>query len=154
MVEREPAGGEDLVVARVRALLDLAAQHRLKELAVEAADFRFHFKAQPPTVASLASAPLPVSDEPTAAATEVVADTGSLITAPMIGTFYTAPAPDEPAFVSVGDTIEPGQTIAIIEAMKIMNEIQSDLRGVLVEILVRNGQGVEFGQPLFRLRTA
>ena len=73
------------------------------------------------------------------------------IEAPMIGTFYAAPGPGEPVFVEVGDTIEVGQAVAIIEAMKIMNEIVSDQSGTVVEILVRNAQAVEFGQPLFRL---
>jgi acetyl-CoA carboxylase biotin carboxyl carrier protein len=70
----------------------------------------------------------------------------------MIGTFYLAPGPGEAPYVMVGDTIEVGQTVAIIEAMKIMNEIQSDQAGVLEEVVARNGQGVEYGQPLFRLR--
>ncbi len=73
------------------------------------------------------------------------------IEAPMIGTFYAAPGPGEPAFVEVGDQIEIGQTVAIIEAMKIMNEIVSDQAGTITDILVRNAQAVEYGQPLFRL---
>lgn len=73
------------------------------------------------------------------------------IEAPMIGTFYAAPGPGEPAFVEVGDQIEIGQTVAIIEAMKIMNEIVSDQSGTVAEILVRNAQAVEYGQPLYRL---
>jgi acetyl-CoA carboxylase biotin carboxyl carrier protein len=79
---------------------------------------------------------------------------GLIITAPMIGTFFTAPAPGEPPFVMVGDQVEAGQTVAIIEAMKIMNEIQAEQAGEVVEVLARNGQGVEYGQPLFRLRPA
>lgn len=75
------------------------------------------------------------------------------IEAPMIGTFYAGPGPGEPFFVEVGDTIEIGQTIAIIEAMKIMNEIVADRRGTIVEILVQNADAVEYGQPLFRLKT-
>lgn len=75
------------------------------------------------------------------------------ITAPMVGTFYRAPAPDEEPYISVGDTILPGQTVCIIEAMKIMNEIQSEVKGRVVEILIENAEPVEYGQPLFILET-
>ena len=68
---------------------------------------------------------------------------------PLVGTFYAAPAEDAAPFVSVGDTVKKGQTLAIIEAMKLMNEIESEYDGTIAEILVENGQPVEYGQPLF-----
>jgi acetyl-CoA carboxylase biotin carboxyl carrier protein len=146
-----PQGGEqmaDPMVARVAALVELTMRHGLAELTVEAADFRLRLRTRrrsaggtPEPVAVAVAEPVVEESEPT-----------RLVTAPMIGTFYVAAGPDEPPFVAIGDTIEPGQTVAIIEAMKIMNEIQSDQRGIVVEVLARNGQGVEFGQPLFRLR--
>jgi len=71
------------------------------------------------------------------------------ITSPMVGTFYRAPAPDADPFTDVGQTVEVGQTVCIVEAMKLMNEIGSDLRGIVRQVLVENGQAVEFGQPLF-----
>lgn len=71
------------------------------------------------------------------------------ITSPMVGTFYRAPAPDADPFVETGDSVEPGQTVCIIEAMKLMNEIESDATGTIKAILVENGQPVEYGQPLF-----
>ena len=74
-----------------------------------------------------------------------------IIKSPMVGTFYASPAPDAPSFVQAGSQVEVGQVICIIEAMKLMNEIKSDVRGKIVEILVNNGDPVEFGQPLFRL---
>jgi biotin carboxyl carrier protein len=74
-----------------------------------------------------------------------------VITAPMIGTFYTAPTPGDPPFVRVGDRIEAGQVVGIIEAMKIMNEIAADRGGTVVELLVANAQPVEYGSPLIRL---
>lgn len=77
--------------------------------------------------------------------------TGELVTAPMVGTFYRAPAPDAPAFVEVGQHIRAGQPVCIIEAMKLMNEIEAETEGKVVEILVENGEPVEFGQPLFRV---
>ena len=79
------------------------------------------------------------------------AEPGHIISAPMVGTFYAAPAPNAPPFVSVGDEVVAGQTIGIIEAMKIMNEIAADRSGFVEEILVGNGQPVEYGSPLLRL---
>jgi acetyl-CoA carboxylase biotin carboxyl carrier protein len=78
----------------------------------------------------------------------------SIISAPMIGTFYASPAPGEPPFVEVGDPVEIGQTVGIIEAMKIMNEITADRAGVVATVLVGNGQPVEYGSPLLRLHAA
>lgn len=74
---------------------------------------------------------------------------GKIVTAPLVGTFYAAPAEDEEPFVKVGDRVEKGQIVAIIEAMKLMNEIESDFEGTVTEIFVENGQSVEYGQPLF-----
>jgi acetyl-CoA carboxylase biotin carboxyl carrier protein len=76
------------------------------------------------------------------------------VTSPIVGTFYASPAPDEPSFVQIGDRIQKTQTVCIIEAMKIMNEIEAEVAGELVEILVQNGQPVEFGQPLMRVKPA
>ncbi len=75
-----------------------------------------------------------------------------LITSPIIGTFYTSPAPEKPAFVEVGSTVNKGDVVCIIESMKLMNEVTSDISGVIEEILVKNGNPVEFGQPLFKLK--
>ncbi len=74
------------------------------------------------------------------------------ITSPMVGTFYRAPAPEEPPFVSEGDRIQNGQTVCIIEAMKLMNELEAEVSGEIVEILVNNAEPVEFGQPLMRVK--
>ena len=76
---------------------------------------------------------------------------GMLIKSPLVGTFYAAPAEDADSFVSVGDQVKKGQTLAIVEAMKLMNEIESDFDGKVAEIYVENGQAVEYGQPLFRI---
>ena len=70
----------------------------------------------------------------------------------LVGTFYAAPSEEAAPFVCVGDTVKKGQTLAIVEAMKLMNEIESEFDGVVEEILVKNGQAVEYGQPLFRLK--
>lgn len=76
---------------------------------------------------------------------------GNIVESPLVGTFYAAPSEDADPFVSVGDTVKKGQTLAIVEAMKLMNEIESDYDGTIAEIFVENGQAVEYGQPLFRI---
>ncbi len=85
-------------------------------------------------------------------ATEGSREEYDYIMSPMVGTFYNSPAPDAPAFVNVGDVIKTGQTICIIEAMKLMNEIDCDFEAEIVSIIVSNGQKVEYGQPLFKIR--
>ncbi len=77
---------------------------------------------------------------------------GKFVLSPLVGTFYAAPAEDAEPFVAVGDTVKKGQTLAIVEAMKLMNEIESEYDGVIEEVLVENGKPVEYNQPLFRLR--
>ena len=77
---------------------------------------------------------------------------GKFVLSPLVGTFYAAPAEDAEPFVAVGDTVKKGQTLAIVEAMKLMNEIESEYDGVIEEVLVENGRPVEYNQPLFRLR--
>ena len=76
---------------------------------------------------------------------------GNVVESPLVGTFYAAPAEDAESFVKVGDRVEKGETLGIVEAMKLMNEIESDYSGTVAEILVNNQEGVEYGQPLFRI---
>lgn len=108
---------------------------------------------QSPLVTAAVSPQISVPSQEMAAAEETVLSAeGKTITSPLVGVFYAAPAEDADAFVQVGDTIKKGQVLAIVEAMKLMNEIESDYDGTIAEILVENGQPVEYGQPLFRLR--
>jgi acetyl-CoA carboxylase biotin carboxyl carrier protein len=87
------------------------------------------------------------------AAAPVAADPNvKVITSPMVGTFYATPSPDSPNFVAIGSTVKADTVVCIIEAMKVMNEIQSELAGTIVECLVASGTSVEFGQPLFRVK--
>lgn len=81
----------------------------------------------------------------------VVESTGDVVTSPLVGTFYQAPSEDAEAFVKVGDKVKKGQVLGIVEAMKLMNEIESEYDGTIIEILVKNEQPVEYGQPLFRI---
>ncbi|RLA73451.1 MAG: acetyl-CoA carboxylase biotin carboxyl carrier protein [Epsilonproteobacteria bacterium] len=94
-------------------------------------------------IAAPAAAVTPVAE---AAAAEI---TGETIDSPMVGTFYGAPSPDSPAFVKIGETVKKGQTIAILEAMKIMNELEAEFDCKIVEILVKDGQAVEYDMPLY-----
>ena len=108
------------------------------------------------TTGTPAAAPAPSAEAP--AAGEVSATgadalpAGNVVKSPLVGTFYAAPAEDAEPFVKVGDSVKEGQVLAIVEAMKLMNEIESDFTGTVAEILVENGEAVEFGQPLFVIK--
>lgn len=91
-------------------------------------------------------------DQPETAPQNQDDQTGNLVTSPLVGTFYAAPSQDLPPYVQVGDKVKKGQVLAIVEAMKLMNEIESDFDGEIAEIYVENGQPVEYGQKLFRIR--
>jgi len=95
------------------------------------------------------AAPAPAAAPVAASVPAVVEPTGYVVKSPMVGTFYRSSAPGSPAFVEVGATVKEGDTLCIIEAMKLLNEIDTDKAGVVTQILVENGQPVEFGQPLF-----
>lgn len=108
--------------------------------------------AAPLAAAPAAAAPAPAA--PTAAAAPVEEKGISMVTSPMVGTFYTAASPESPAFAKVGSKVGADSIVCIIEAMKVMNEIQSEISGTITEILVENGAAVEYGQPLFKVKTA
>ena len=147
--DEQAAGLPVGLTADVRALIEMMARGGIAELNLATSAVKLRLRAHE-TTRSVEGA-----GSGTIAALEVAAAVaepqGAIISAPMLGTFYRAPAPGEPSFVDVGDTIEAGQTIGIIEAMKIMNEIPTEVAGVVTEILVQNGQPVEYGQPLLRL---
>jgi len=107
-------------------------------------------QAAPPVGVPVQSAPTPVPEEPAPQEEEV--PEGELVRAPMVGTFYASPSPEAEPFVSVGQKVSEGETLCIIEAMKMFNQIESDVSGTVVAILTENGQPVEFDQPLFVIR--
>ncbi len=120
----------------------------------------FSIELEKATLAAAPAAAAPVAPAPVAAAapaatasapseSTAVADNCEYILSPMVGTFYEAPSPDSPPFVKVGDVVKKGQTLAILEAMKIMNELEADFDCKIVEVLVKNGQAVEYDMPLF-----
>jgi acetyl-CoA carboxylase biotin carboxyl carrier protein len=153
-------------IDELRQILDLARDHELNELELEGEGYKIRIKkggqvvvsqapvaaAPPPPQAAAASAPRPAgqSVEP-AAAMDVDAEL-AIVTAPIVGTFYRAPDPTAPPFVQPGDTVKKGQTLCIIEAMKMMNNIDSEYAGTLVKVFVENGQPVQFGERLFAVK--
>jgi acetyl-CoA carboxylase biotin carboxyl carrier protein len=110
--------------------------------------------------APMGHAPAPVhaaaaTAEPAAVAAPLVEEKGiTVIKSPMVGTFYRAASPESPAFASVGTKVGNDSIVCIIEAMKVMNEIQAEMSGVITEVLIENGEAVEYGQPLFKIKTA
>jgi len=154
-----------LDIKEIKQIVDLMKRSDLTEFAVEEENFKLQIKratdtqaqaqivtyAAPPA-ATPAPTVAPTVPTPAAPATSDAApDNASYITSPMVGTFYTAPSPDSPVFANVGDSVKDDSIVCIIEAMKIMNEIQAETSGKIAEVLVENGQPVEFGQKLFRL---
>lgn len=148
---------------KLKTLIDLVSESGISELEVNEGEDRVRIvnAGSPapagqmvytnPTPAPVMHATPAATPAPTAApAAEAPAEeTGFIARSPMVGTFYRAPNPESPNFVNVGDTVKVGQTLCIIEAMKLLNEIESEQAGVIKEILCENGQGVEFDQPLF-----
>lgn len=142
----------------IRRLADLLREYGLTEVEVEREGVRVRLRREVPPVAAASTGPVvslpasPAVASPAAAAAPG-ADTAHLLTieAPMVGTFYRAPAPDAQPFVRDGDRVKKGQVVCIIEAMKLMNEIESKVAGRVVKVLVENSQPVEYGQPLFLL---
>ncbi len=112
------------------------------------------YAAPPPAAPPSALAPIPAAAPAPAQPAAPAAPTGMVIESPMVGTFYSSSTPDAPPFVSVGTSVHPEQTVCIIEAMKVFTDIPARVAGTITEILVKNGQAVEFGQPLFRVNPA
>ncbi len=134
----------------VRSLVGMMRGGSITELDVAFGSVSIRLRGQ---LAAGASAAVVAAATPPAGESPPVAAAEHVITAPMIGTFYAAPSPGEPPFVEVGDPVEVGQVVGVIEAMKIMNEIVADVAGIVTAILVANAQPVEYGFPLMRLAT-
>jgi acetyl-CoA carboxylase biotin carboxyl carrier protein len=135
----------------VSELVELAVKHDLAELEVEQGGTRIRVvreRSAPATPARADAAPAATPAAAPAVETAIPANLVK-IEAPMVGTFYRAPAPDAAPFVQEGDVVKDGQVLCIIEAMKLMNEIEAKVAGRIARVLVENGQPVEFGQPLF-----
>ena len=148
---------------KLKKLIDLVQESGIAELEITEGEEKVKIVkggavtttqvAGPATVAQAASAAPPAAapTEAQSAAEPPSAPEGHIMKSPMVGTFYRSASPDAKTFVEVGQTVKEGQTVCIIEAMKLMNEIESDATGAIKAILVENGQPVEYGQPLFIL---
>jgi acetyl-CoA carboxylase biotin carboxyl carrier protein len=153
--------GNIVDLRKLKKLIDLVQESGIAELEITEGEEKVKIVkggaaiSLVPAPAPAAAAPASQSPEgsaPAAAAPAPAAEPeGHAVKAPMVGTFYRSPSPDAKAFVEVGQSIKAGDTICIIEAMKLMNEIEADASGVVKAILVENGQPVEYGQPLFIL---
>ena len=148
----------------IKAIIDLMKKNSITEFELEEKDSKLRLKrglsGSPQmsqgddSVALPMAAPI-ISTITAAPGVASVANTGEIdIKSPMIGTFYRSPSPDSASYADVGAEVGPESVVCIIEAMKVMNEIKSEVRGVITQILVENGKPVEFGQPLFKVRPA
>jgi len=142
------------VTALVRQLGLLLGELGLSEVEVSSGDLRVRVQRQLPAATTSPAVGVPAPPAASAAGAPVAGPSVVTIEAPMVGTFYRASSPTAAPYVQEGDVVKEGQTLAIIEAMKLMNEIEATVRGRIVRILVDNGQGVEFGQPLFLIDPA
>lgn len=144
-------------IRKIKKLIDLMIESDLHAIEVKEGDQSIAVTRnapQPVYTAAPISAPVTTATAtpaPTAPA-PVASSNGATENSPMVGVFYVAPSPDEPAFVKVGQSVKKGDTLCIIEAMKIMNPIEATQDGVIEEVLAKNGDVIQFGQPLFRFR--
>jgi acetyl-CoA carboxylase biotin carboxyl carrier protein len=162
---------QDMNLSQIQELIKFVSKSGVSEVAIEQKDFKITIKATeskgkvqeviqvampaaaPVAIAAAAPAPGAAPAAPAAPAAEAK---GNLIEvrSPMIGTFYRSPAPDKPAFIEVGQTIKAGDTVCVIEAMKLFNEIESEVSGTIVKVLVNDSTPVEYDQPLFLVEPA
>lgn len=157
-------------LTQIQELIKFVSKSGVSEVAIEQKDFKITIKAQDsktkvqeviqvampaaaPAPAAIAAPALATPAAPTAPAPEVKGNTIE-IRSPMIGTFYRSPSPDKPAFIEVGAVIKPGSTVCVIEAMKLFNEIESEISGTIVKVLVNDSTPVEYDQPLFLVEPA
>jgi acetyl-CoA carboxylase biotin carboxyl carrier protein len=149
----------------IKAIIDLMRKNAISEFELEKEGFKIKLKRGSNGSGSTVCVDESVSSSLSSAAQTPISNPAPLLTtpssgspqeieikAPMVGTFYRAPAPDAPPYIEIGMDINPESVVCIIEAMKVMNEIKAELRGTITQILVENGKPVEFGQPLFKLR--
>jgi acetyl-CoA carboxylase biotin carboxyl carrier protein len=151
---------------KIKTLIDLVSESNVAELEITEAEGTVRIvKSVPsgsaPAYASPVAPQMPTQPPVIAVVAEVAAapapapaSSNHMLKSPMVGTFYNTPSPDAKPFVAVGDSVKQGQTVCIIEAMKILNEIEADQSGTIIKILAENAQGVEFGQPLFEIASS
>ena len=151
-------------IKEIKELLELMAEHNVSEIEIEKDNAKIKLRKLPngqvvmntapqmmAPAGTVMSAPAPAAAA-APAAPAALEEGVTIVRSPMVGTFYAAPAPDQPAYVSVGKVVKDGDVLCIIEAMKLMNEIKSELGGTVIEVLVQNGQTVEYDQPIMKIK--
>ncbi len=146
----------------IKAIIDLMKKNSVSEFELEKQDFKIRLKrgmnggavlsAQDEGQPAMVYAPAPLALPAAAPAAPAPAAVEPEIKSPMIGTFYRSPSPESGSYVEVGSEVNPDTVVCIIEAMKVMNEIKAEVKGVITQVLVENAKPVEFGQPLFKIR--
>lgn len=139
---------------KIKQLMEDMGNSKLTEINVDFPDgTKISMKKNEQVVSKEVIVSVPTStEEPEIKQDAVAREEGNVIKSPMVGTFYSKPSPDADSYVSVGDNVKKGDVLCIIEAMKLMNEIESEFDGEIVEILVEDGESVEYGKPLFRIK--
>ena len=148
----------------IKQVVDLMKRSDISEFEFEEDGFKLRLSTKgadapqiiqaAPSVQTPATSPVAAASAGVAAAAPVEEKGISIIKSPMVGTFYSAASPESPAFVKVGTKVNNDSVVCIIEAMKVMNEIQAEMSGTITELLVENGEAIEYGQPLFKIKTA
>jgi len=155
MSEDESTRNDPFDLERLRELIEIMEQHGLTEVSLRRGDEEWSLRRGGGEVMHMVpgtAVPPAAQRETTPAAADE--DDGTVeIKSPTVGTFYAAPSPEDPPFVGPGSTVQPDTIVCVVEAMKVFNQIPAELGGTIVEVLVSNGASVEFGQPLFRVRT-
>jgi len=165
----ETGGQAPFDLDRLRELIEMMEQHGLTEVNLKRGDERWQLRrggsevihtgpmpgaspghSVPPPLPSSGPGPQEPTKKPTEDSDE--SDNQLEIKSPTVGTFYSAPSPDDPPFVTVGSTVEPDTVVCLVEAMKVFNQIPAEVSGTIVKVLANNGDPVEFGQPLFKVR--
>lgn len=165
MSEEASPSGQAFDLAQLQQLFELMEKHGLSEVNLKHGEEQWRLRRGPQVVAGApvayapapqpihAPAPAPVAAAPAAPAAAASGGDGLIeIKSPTVGTFYVAPSPEDPPFVNVGSTVSPTTVVCTIEAMKVFNQIPSEVSGTIAAVLVKNGEAVEFGQPLFKVR--
>ena len=139
----------------LKGIISLMQRSALTELEIEVQDLKLRLARPNPSISQIVSqqpvsiAPVQEVPKTSASIQKTNEDDPNVFKSPMVGTFYPKPSPDDPPFVDIGTKVKPGDVLCIIEAMKVMNEIQSDMVGTITEIFAEDGKSVEYGQPLF-----
>jgi acetyl-CoA carboxylase biotin carboxyl carrier protein len=145
---------KDKDLAKVKELIEIMKDNDLVEIEIAEGDSKIHLKRPQPQMQTVQQIPMPQAVIPAAAAEVAPTEDSNLkfITSPMVGTFYGAPSPDSDPYVKVGDRVDEGTVVCIIEAMKVMNEIKAEMIGTLAEIMCQPGQAIEFDEVLFKVK--